>query len=336
MTSELLTIGDYELKLSEVLRALSELRAKRVLVQLPEGLKRYYTAIADYIRSVADVEVYLDGSPVYGSCLLDLGKTEEYDLVIHVGHDPYPLGSRISSSRVVFVDLEYIGVDLEALLIEVEKYLTVCGSTNIAIVTTNQHKKLSRIIGERLKNRGFNVVLGPLVVFGCYTPPELKKSEVEVVLVVAGGVFHSIGVGMVVRSAKVVRVDPYTKRVTDASREVSKFVSIRLKKMYDALNARNWGVILGVSGQYRPWVVSKIVKTLKERERRFYLYTAPILDINVLRNIDSPELDAYVVTSCPRIAVDDLAEFEKPVLTPLEAVEVLEKGSIGRYPESLL
>ncbi|MEM2006169.1 MAG: diphthamide biosynthesis enzyme Dph2 [Sulfolobales archaeon] len=336
MTDEFLSVGDYELKLSEVLRVLSEVRAKKVLIQLPEGLKRYYTAIADYIRSKADLEVYLDGSPVYGSCLLDFGETGKYDLVIHVGHDPYPLASRRPSPRVVFVDLEYISADRETLLSEIESYLTASGLKNIAIVTTNQHKKLSELIKERLKSGGFNVALGPLVVFGCYVPSELKKSKVEAVLVVAGGVFHSIGVGMVVRSAKVVRVDPYTKCVTDSSRDVLKFLSIRLKKMHDALNARSWGVVLGISGQYRPWVVSEVVRVLKKRERRFYLYTAPILDINVLRNLDSPEVDAYVVTSCPRIAVDDLVEFEKPVLTPSEAIAVLEKMGIGEYPENLL
>lgn len=335
MTGDSLAIGDYELGISEVISVIRRARAKRVLVQLPEGLKRYYPAIAESIRAEADLEVHLDAGPLYGSCLIDRGAAASYDLVVHIGHDPYPLVD-YSTSRVLFVDLEYVGVRPEVIAGEVKKHLRNLGARDIAIVTTNQHKKLSKSMKEELEAEGFSVVLGPLVIFGCYVPPELRGSRVEAVIVVAGGLFHSIGVGMSVRDAVVLRADPYTRSVTDVSRDVSRFISVRLKKMYDALDAGSWGILVGVSGQYRPLIVDRLRGALSKKGCRHYLYVAPVLDINVLRNLDSPEVEAYVATSCPRIAVDDLAEFEKPVLTPSEAMVVLERGEVSEYPENLL
>lgn len=335
MTGEFLAIGDYELRIGEVFNVLRRVQAKKVLVQLPEGLKRYYPAIAESIRAEADLEVHLDAGPLYGSCLIDRGTAESYDLVIHIGHDPYPPVGH-PNSRVLFVDLEYVGVGPEAIADEVKRHLRSVGARSIAMVTTNQHKRLTKSMREELEAEGFNVMLGPLVIFGCYVPPELRRSRVEAVVVVAGGLFHSIGVGMSVRGTVVLRADPYTRSVTDVSRDVSRFMSVRLKKMYDALGVRSWGILVGVSGQHRPWIVSKLKKVLSEKGYRHYVYVAPVLDINVLRNVDSPEVEAYVVTSCPRVAIDDLAEFEKPVLTPSEAMVVLERGEVSEYPENLL
>ncbi len=335
MTEEYLRIGDYELEVGRLLERLASAGASRVLLQLPEGLKRYYPAVADYIGARTGVEVRLDAGPVYGSCLAAHERPGGYDLVVHVGHDPYPLYAP-RGAKVVYLDLEYVGVDPEEFSGRVEEYLRVAGTRRVAIVTTNQHKRLSGFLRERLETGGFGVAFGPAVVFGCYVPPELATAGAEAVVVVAGGLFHAIGVGMLVGRTLVVRADPYTRTVGDASREVSRFVAVRLRRMLDALSARSWGIIVGTAGQYRPSVVERLVRVLRERGHRYYLYDAPLLDVEVLRNADSPEVEAYVVTSCPRVAVDDLSEFEKPVLTPSEALVVLERGSVDEYPRGFL
>ncbi len=333
MTEEHLLLGDYELRFGGILAELASAGAKRVLLQLPEGLKRYYPAVADYVKARLGSEVHLDAGPVYGSCLA--GEPGGYDLVIHVGHDPYPLYAP-RGARVVFLDLEYVGVDPEEFSSAVGEYLGSIGAERVAVVTTNQHKRLSRVLRERLRNRGLDVVFGPATVFGCYAPPGLGAAGADAVVVVAGGRFHAIGVGMLVRGSAVVRADPYTRTVGEISREVARFTSVRLKRMSDALEARSWGIVVGVLGQYRPRIVERLERAIGERGFRYYLYSAPVLDAGVLRNIDSPEVDAYVVTSCPRIAVDDLSDFEKPVLTPAEALVVLERREVSEYPRGFL
>lgn len=335
MTENTLVIGDYELRVGDALKLIEEGRFRKVLLQLPEGLKRYYPDIANYLQAAGDLEVHLDAGPIYGSCLLDSGAERGYDIVIHIGHDPYPL-TRGLDLRVVFLDLEYVGVSSEVISADVEKYLRAIGASKVAVATTNQHKKLSRRLQEELEAKGIEVDVGPVVLFGCYLPPDLRVAEVDAILVVAGGFFHAIGVGLSIRKARIVRVDPYTRTVCEVSKEISRFLSVRLKKMSDALGAAAWGILVGSSGQYRPMVVSRLKRLLKEGGYRYFVYVAPVLDIEVLRNIDSPGTGAYVVTSCPRIAVDDLADFEKPVLTPAEALAVLEKREVKEYPEGFL
>jgi len=335
LSSAELRLGDYELDLGYLLRELVERRARRVLVQLPEGLKRYYTKLVDFLSKVSGAEVVADASPIYGSCLIDPAEVSGYDLVVHVGHDPYPLSS-FRFSNVVYVDLEYVGTDVEELAEAVEGSLRGLGATKVAVLATNQHKRLSRELVARLGERGFRVVFGPALILGCYVPHGLRDSGADVVLVVAGGRFHALGTSLVLPEARVLRVDPYTRTVSDASSEAAKLLSMRLMKMWEAASARSWGILVGVASQYRPYVVETLRKELSERGFRYYVLKAPILNLDALRNVDSPDIDAYVVTSCPRVAVDDLYHFEKPVLTPPEALQVI-RGLLGQgYPRSFI
>jgi 2-(3-amino-3-carboxypropyl)histidine synthase len=330
-----LRLGDYELDLGYLLRELVERRARRVLVQLPEGLKRYYVELVDTISRVTGAEVTVDASPTYGSCLVDPTEVSGYDLVVHVGHDPYPLGNP-TLGNVVYVDLEYVGVDAGQLAGVVDRSLRELGASRVAVLTTNQHKKLSKELVAELGKRGFTAVFGPALVLGCYLPPGLRESGAEVVLVVAGGRFHAVGASLVLPELRVLRVDPYTLTVSDASSDAARFLSIRLKKMWEAASARSWGILVGVAGQYRPHVVEVLRREFDGRGLRYYLLRAPVLDVDTLRNADSPSIEAYVVTSCPRVAVDDLYHFEKPVLTPPEALQVV-RGLLGQgYPRSFI
>jgi len=335
LSSAKLRLGDYELDLGYLLRELEERRARRVLVQLPEGLKRYYAELADALSGASGAEVVADASPTYGSCLVDPAEVSGYDLVAHVGHDPYPLSS-FRPSNVVYVDLEYVDADVERLAMAVEGGLRGLGATRVAVLTTNQHKRLSKELAARLSERGFGVVFGPALVLGCYVPRGLRESGAEVVLVVAGGRFHALGTSLVLPEARVLRVDPYACAVSDVSAEAAKLLSMRLMKMWEAASARSWGILVGRAGQYRPHVVEALKRELSERGFRYYVLRAPVLDLDTLRNVDSPGVEAYVVTSCPRVAVDDLYLFEKPVLTPPEALQVI-RGLLGQgYPRSFI
>lgn len=332
MTKEILLLGDYELNLGSVHRELSNRKVRKVLIQLPEGLKRYYPELAEYLRGRFQVEVYLDADPMYGSCLLDHSKIGEYDLVLHVGHDPYPLTTY--PTKVLFLDLEYASTDLGRLLENAEKTLRSVGVNRLAIVTTNQHKRLSKLIKEGLEERGFTVEVGPLLVLGCYIPEKLR--DVNAVLVVSGGRFHSLGVGLALGGGSVFRADPYTSVVENVTEEVYKLLKVRLERMRRAIEAKSWGLIAGIAGQYRPALIETLKELLERRGLSYHIYVASVLNIETLRNIDSPNIEAYVVTSCPRIAIDDLYYFEKPVLTPSEAIAVLRESALTNYPRNFL
>ena len=106
---------------------------------------------------------------------------------------------------------------------------------------------------------------------------------------------------------------------------------IRYKKMLDAMDARRWGVVVGEEpGQYRPWLINKITGLLRKRGLEYMIIMGRKTDREFISNNDSEWFQAFVITSCPRIPIDDLQDYHKPVLTPGEALMVLQ-GNIGRY-----
>ncbi len=81
---------EYDLELEKVIDKIKTKKAKRVLVQLPDGLKMQAVDIVDFIEEKTDAEVHLWSGSNYGGCDLPvLPKEMEYDLVVHFGHNEF-------------------------------------------------------------------------------------------------------------------------------------------------------------------------------------------------------------------------------------------------------
>ena len=103
--------------------------------------------------------------------------------------------------------------------------------------------------------------------------------------------------------------------------------SVELKK---ARSAEKWGILVSSKeGQYRMKLAKEIKKILEEKGMEAYI----ILVDNVTPDVLLPylELDAFVVSACPRIAIDDSQMYKKPLLTPQELEIVLNKREWENY-----
>ncbi|MEM1921353.1 MAG: diphthamide synthesis protein, partial [Desulfurococcaceae archaeon] len=91
---------------------------------------------------------------------------------------------------------------------------------------------------------------------------------------------------------------------------------------------RTIGLIIGLKpGQYRPSIIEYLIKLSEENNIEYYVIQTSELNNDRLIAIDNAlSLDVYVVTSCPRLPIDDLSDFYKPVLTPGEYVMVLNRA----------
>lgn len=74
---------DYELELDRVVKEIQNSGAKSVLLQLPDGLKPWGPAVADYLSDATCVGVRIYLGDCFGAC--DLPSTD-CDLVIQFGH----------------------------------------------------------------------------------------------------------------------------------------------------------------------------------------------------------------------------------------------------------
>jgi len=324
----------YEVDVSKILEVIKERKPRKVLIQLPEGFKRHYYEVADSIKKELEypIDVDVDLSPSYGSCFMDLNMLANYDLVIHLGHDPYPYWQ--PPNNVVFIDVASRTRISEETLNKLLKFMNDSKISKVAIYTTAQHKALTRSIADKLLNAGVNVVntLEKSVIFGCwFSDLDTVKDLIDAVIVLAGGSFHALGVGLRINARKpVISLDPYMDSFKVMNDEIYKTLKVRLSKVFEAQNAERWLIVGGVAGQYRPYIIKALIELIKSLGRRYYYASASYINKELIVNIDSKNVDAIVITSCPRIAIEDLRDYHKPILTPGEAFMAL-KNELNHY-----
>ncbi|MEB3765016.1 MAG: diphthamide biosynthesis enzyme Dph2 [Desulfurococcales archaeon] len=319
---------------------------EKIVLQLPEGMKPLSIKIADCIRQKCPgAKIYIHGDPSYGACDLSYPELEYYlapDLIIHVGHTPYPpeLASKRSTpqgkTRVIYIPAESRLDVNENLLEDLVRFIEKYDSSNIGVVGTIQHYRLIPKIVRLLNKHGYSASTSPArtpyfvegQVLGCeYGSALMLKSDLYVY--VGGGLFHPLGLYLATMKP-VIKLDPYHQKVEDLTPYGEKTYKKRMYKIMQAMNAKHWGLVLGLkTGQYRPWLEKQLSSLLTSKGVKYDVFLFEKLTIESLRSLPQ-EIDAYVVTSCPRLPIDDLADFEKPVLTPGEAVMAL-TGKLERY-----
>ena len=76
-------------------------------------------------------------------------------------------------------------------------------------------------------------------------------------------------------------------------------------------------------------LAKKIKKTLEDEGMEAYILLIDNINPDIL--LPYLELDAFVVSACPRIAVDDAQMYNKPLITPQELEIVLNKREWENY-----
>jgi len=79
----------YDLELDKIINEIKKKKAKLVLLQFPDGLKPYATAVVDYFEEKTSAEFIIWLDTCYGACDTPvLGKEieKQIDLVVQFGH----------------------------------------------------------------------------------------------------------------------------------------------------------------------------------------------------------------------------------------------------------
>mgnify|MGYP001772517074 CR=1 FL=1 len=327
----------YDFQTDRVIEEIKKRNAKRVLLQFPEGLKQFSLQVLNELRAkLPEVEFIISSEPTWGAC--DIAEDEasilKADLIVHYGHTPYTW--YYPKFPTVFVEARSTLSITEEQIEDLKRILKErYGAKRVSITSTVQHVNLIEVLKSKLQ--GFQVLVGkpssPFMhdgqVLGCDYKAAVNV-DADVYVNISGGVFHALGVGLAT-GKPVIKVDPYTGRNEDLTEEVYKILKVRYGKIMEALDARSWGIIQGVKvGQNRPLMVKYFEKKLKEKGYTVYVISNRVLTKESLRNIDSKEIEAYIVTSCPRLPIDDLYDYEKPVLTPGEAKMII-TGNLDKY-----
>lgn len=77
----------YNLELEKAISKIKQCKAKRVCIQLPDGLKPKAKEIQDAIEKATNTQVFIWAGSCFGSCDIPLEvKNLGVDLLIHWGH----------------------------------------------------------------------------------------------------------------------------------------------------------------------------------------------------------------------------------------------------------
>lgn len=295
------------IQLTEVISQLKSRNAKKVAVQLPEGLKRKAAEISAALKSEG-FDVLVSGDACWGACDLSLDALDWADVLVHIGHTPVT-----SEENVIYVPFQQ-DIPLEILdkaVSELKKYPTV------GITTTIQHAHQTKDMCKWLKNHGVNAVIGggssrtPLdgQVLGC-TYASAKNASADAYLFIGTGVFHAIGVSLATKKPTFA-LDPFADGILQ---EVSadKLLRKRFVQIEKAKSAKTFGILLSSkSGQARRELAGRLASL---HENTTIILIREISEMQ-LRNLG---FDAYVNTACPRLALDDQSRFPMPILSPPE------------------
>lgn len=319
----------YDMELKRVIKKINSLNVRNVGLQFPDGLKMQAIALAREIEKQTEATVIVSADPCFGACdVSDRKMNGIVDFIVHYGHTPLPLKYSIPTMFIEAKANVKVKDYLEEALEELQDY------SKVAIATTAQHLHLLDEIVDFLEDNGKEVVIGSSrstregQVLGCNFA-SIKNLGADIYLFLGSGNFHPLGIYLFTK-VPVLAIDPYSGDIREMSAYADRILRIRFAIIVKAKEATKWGIIVSSKeGQYRMKLAKELKKLLEDEGMEAYILLMDHVNPDVL--LPYMELEAFVVTACPRIAIDDSQMYKKPVITPKELEIVLNKREWEKY-----
>lgn len=313
---------------------LKRLKPKKIMIQLPEGIKVKAIEMQEKIESLG-IEVIFSGETAWGGCSLSLEEAKKFnvDLILHFGHAPFIY----VDFPIIYVEVKDI-LDLIPILTKSLKNLKQFKKLGLSYSIQHRHD-LKNIIDFYEKNgkeiilsekKGFSAYEGHVV--GCeYNGLKQIQNDVEAFIVI-GNRFHSVGAALSV-TKPVYLIDVYNDEVSEMSGFRDKIVKERFISINKLKDAKNVGIIVELKPGQQFGSPKGLIKKFKDKGKKVILISMNELSHDKIMNFYN--IDAFVELACPRIAIDDFSKYEKPILTLKEAMcaldvikweDLLEKG----------
>jgi 2-(3-amino-3-carboxypropyl)histidine synthase len=299
------------------LKELKSRGCRKVLLQIPEGLKTKAQAMAD-ILSREGMEAVVSVEPCFGSCDLrgNEAKALGCDAILHVGH------SSLGLKADVPVIYEECRQDFDPVPL-LEKHISQLPYKSICLVTTIQHIGSLENARALLEKKGKAVHIGrpdhakyPGQILGCDHSAALSmEDKVECFLYIGSGLFHPLGLAEKTEKP-VLFLDIESSELKDLSEERTKRQKIRAANLAKASMSENFGILVSTKpGQMNMKNAEKAKKALEAKEKRAWILAADLITPEKLLGL---KIDCLVNCACPRMT-EDVSLFKKPIITAEEA-----------------
>ncbi len=316
----------------ELFAAVRSAGHRKIALQVPAGLVRNAHDRAAELRAATGVPVVVVSRACFGAC--DFPAPEEVpgvDALVVLGHSPIPNVPLWATTY--FVEMRYPPGDVERLA---ERIARAGLPKRVGLVASVQHLDLVAPLTRALAPRGISLVVGtgdrrlayPAQALGCnYTGAEAIAGDVDAFLFLGTGTFHPIGLAFAV-DRPVHAFDPLRGEMS-APIDRAKLIADRLRLVARTMDAKRFGILVSsFAGQERAGMASALIERARRQGREAEILIAARLDP---RDLEGRDLDAYVNTACPRIALDDSSLYPRPVLTPPEFLMAIGEVPLTDY-----
>ncbi|XP_048016155.1 2-(3-amino-3-carboxypropyl)histidine synthase subunit 1 isoform X2 [Megalobrama amblycephala] len=318
--------ANYNFEIHKTIWRVRQAKAKRVALQLPEGLQMFACAIADIIERFTEADTLVMGDVTYGACCVDdfTARALGADFMVHYGHSCLiPIDSTEGIKMLyVFVDIQ---IDT-AHFLDTLRFNFPPGHS-LALVSTIQFVAALQAASAELKPDYEVLVpqcrpLSPGEILGC-TSPRLEK-HVNAVIYLGDGRFHLESIMIANPEIPAYRYDPYSKVFSREYYDHEAMRATRLQAIERARSAQRWGLILGTLGrQGNPKILEHLESQLESLGRSFTRVLLSEIFPSKLELL--ADVDAWVQIACPRLSIDWGTAFSKPLLSPYEAAVALQQ-----------
>jgi len=320
-------VSGYDIDLEEAVKIINKKNFKKVVLQVPEGLKIHFTKFVEFLEEKTKADILISASPCFGACDLLTNELKDLsvDLIVQIGHEP--INDIKTKPPTLFINAKS---DINVSKV-VEKATLLIKGKKIGLISTAQHAHKLEEIKKILENKNFEVFIGKGdsrirlagQILGCnFSSANSVAKDVDLFLFLGSGNFHPLGL-MISTKKKVIACDPYTNEVKE--KELEDLKDMVLKQRYGAIararNASTFGILVGTkSGQQRIELAFKIKEKLSSKEKKSYIFTLDNFSPSAVQSFLG--IDCFISTACPRIAIDDYMQYKVPIITPVE-LEIL-------------
>jgi 2-(3-amino-3-carboxypropyl)histidine synthase len=296
----------------EILSLLRGGRAKKILIQVPEGLKSGVQGLADFLEKNR-IEVVLSIEPCFGACDLrdSEAKAVGCDMLLHIGHADFGLETKVPVIYYQYF-MDYDFIPLLRLVIKQIKYRKIC------LVSTIQFKKSLVYAKKFLEKNGFAVKIADRVL-GCdVSDAKGYEKMVDCYLFIGSGRFHPLGLQESV-SKPVLFLDIENRMLEDLYDEKDRMEIKSRMRIEKAKGMKTFGILLSTKpGQMKIKQAAEIKRKLEKAGKKAYVLLGDCFTPEKLMGL---KIDALVNTACPRLR-DDAEQFGKVILKPEEVNEL--------------
>lgn len=322
--------ANYNFEIHKTVWNIRKHEAKRVALQMPEGLLMYSLIISDILEQFCQCETVVMGDVSYGACCIDdyTARALDCDFIVHYAHSCLvPID--VTTIKILYVFVT-ISVEEDHIIKTLKKNFPV--GARLAVFGTIQFNPTIHSIREKLLSDENHVIyvippqIKPLSkgeVLGC-TSERLNEEQFDAMVYIGDGRFHLESAMIHNPEIPAYRYDPYNRKFTREGYDQQRLVELRSEAIQTAAQGQTFGLILGALGRQGN------LATVEKLEEKLIAAGKTVVKV-VLSEIFPQKLamfdniDVFVQVACPRLSIDWGYAFSKPLLTPYETNVLLKQ-----------